>query len=169
MPTAHPIAWQQVSLFTTQQVLWVAAAFGAGTLFCLGKMIQIGTTGKRQLRDWHITPGHITVSEVEVTVSRGEHDTASYFYTPKIHYEYTVGAGQFSGEYTLTLGSTQQQAERLVAHYPVGKRVPVFYHPTRPQESTLDPGTDWSAVFVWGFLALVLGIFGLVAVVLSGI
>jgi hypothetical protein len=48
---------------------------------------------------------------------------------------------------------SRDQAEAVLARYPQGSVVRVYYNPERPQEACLEPGEHWTA---WAAKALTL-------------
>ncbi|MBD3290759.1 DUF3592 domain-containing protein [candidate division KSB1 bacterium] len=55
---------------------------------------------------------------------------------PRIEYDYFVNDEKFHGS---NYGNIDGIAESIVANYPVGKEVTVFYNPQNPCESVLNP------------------------------
>ncbi len=119
----------------------------------------------RQRRRWPQAEGRVMLSEVRastVRVRRGS-SAGSYRqavrYQPRVVYEYQVGGRLYRGE-TLSTGtvmfhSEPAPAEREAQRYAPGQAVTVFYNPTDPMESNLDPRAGW-AVWLKGLLALAL-------------
>jgi hypothetical protein len=100
---------------------------------------------------WPSVEGRIVRSEIITTESWSSSlNSLQRLYSPEVEYEYTV-PGQiltdqmFTGEnikigITGSSASDKAYAERYLAKYPVGKTVPVFFDPSKPQDSILEPG-----------------------------
>jgi len=79
-----------------------------------------------------------------------------------VRYRYEVGGSQFEGHHIRTDdygSSNRNRAEEIVAKYPVGERVSVFYNPDSHDEAVLEPGASggWMISFFVG-LAMILAI-----------
>jgi hypothetical protein len=110
--------------------------------------------------NWPTTDGKIIFSEVV------KHDsTNSIIYRADIRYDYTVNGRSYAGHCVAygEDGSTDSQHERqLVSKYQPEKVVVVFYKPTDPEVSLLEPGLTWRNSFL-----LLLGAFFALLAVLS--
>jgi hypothetical protein len=112
-----------------------------------------------QSRHWPHTTGRVTRSEVEVTHSK----TTSFW--PQVGYKYRVG-GQIYRNSIIQFGQNGsarlEDAEATVSRYPVATQPQVYYKPTAPQVSCLEPGTLYWATYLAFPLCLFLLLFGLV-------
>lgn len=83
---------------------------------------------------------------------------------PQVAYEYVVGNMRYTSQRLGNLspsGVSETQANRIVAEYPAGKTVAVFYDPANPQNAVLIPQkAGCGAVFtvVIGGLVLAVGL-----------
>jgi hypothetical protein len=106
--------------------------------------------------NWPSTQGHIAKSMVENRLTSGYRGTSTIF-EAQIEYRYTIaGIGRWSK--IISIGTTlgwgiEKFAERLVAKYPVGKVVDVFYNPENPNEAVLIRGTTFGT-----YLAILMGL-----------
>ena len=84
----------------------------------------------------------------------------------KLKYDYRIGTQSFSSErYSFESGNIS--ADKLIARYPLGKKVTVFYNPEKPQQSVLVSGVKASSIVAYavgGIVLLVLSIMGFVQV-----
>ena len=89
-------------------------------------------------RRWPAAPGIIIGAEVRVTPESGEEP----FYDAVVRYAYTVQGQEYEGaQDDLTYVSNAQDAAlAIVARYPVGAAVPVYYDPQVPQRALIDRG-----------------------------
>jgi Protein of unknown function (DUF3592) len=82
-------------------------------------------------------------------------------YTPYIKYRYTV-AGKSYGNSRVRPGMgdvKKDSLEQLLAKYPVGSRPEVYYSPSDPSNSMLEPGQEWLD-FVRLFVPLIFPVVG---------
>lgn len=110
----------------------------------------VGYTGLGMLRKakanlrWPSVEGRIVRSESVRMLYTASHGN-SPMYGPEIEYEYEASGQQITGK-NIKIGITgssatdKTYAERYLAKYPVGKTVPVFFDPSKPQDSILEPG-----------------------------
>jgi Protein of unknown function (DUF3592) len=92
---------------------------------------------------WPTTQGRITSSRViEVEETDGDNDTVIK-YCAKVAFAYRLGSREFNGTTRkwgwTELYSTPKGAESVVAQYPVGHSVPVYYDPASPALAVLEP------------------------------
>ncbi len=108
------------------------------------------------LRTWPTVTGTVTESRVSYSAPYDDPDY-SHAYSPVVRYEYTVeGVTYKSAEFGDRDPGLEDWARAVVARYPVGEPVTVYYDPASPRFSALEPGRGPSP---WGKLAL--GLVGL--------
>ncbi len=94
------------------------------------------------------TPGEITGNE-----------WAAQEHEQKLEYAYSVGGAAFRGSGLrrdgIWLGPADEERAR---NYPVGKRVEVYYKPSDPQVSLLEPGLTLQHVLLLTPMAVLLGV-----------
>jgi hypothetical protein len=100
-------------------------------------------TNRRKLstaKGWASTSGMVQKSELqEFTQDVGE---AGGSYGADIQYTYWVGGKEYTGR-NVTIGGegsflTTGPAKALIARYPVGKQITVYYNPVEPGEAALE-------------------------------
>lgn len=93
----------------------------------------------RASASWPNVSGQITSSSVSHSTDSEGADS----YTPSVAYRYTVNDQQYSG-YQIKFGETsyssESKAELVVARYPAGATVPIYYNPSDPDTAVLEPG-----------------------------
>jgi hypothetical protein len=96
-----------------------------------------------QTRNWPTVPGMIVSSELESQTER-HHRKPITTYGAGIRYAYEVEGKAYESD-QVQLGGTSEtsqpgESERMVARYPEGKRVTVYYDPADPATATIEPG-----------------------------
>jgi hypothetical protein len=118
--------------------------------------------GQRQATaacNWPQTIGQVIWSGVRETRvrTRKRIGVSSYRmvtrYGPRVVYIYTVDGVRYQSE-RLQMGwalvsSEAGDGERVVARYPVGSQVTVYYNSANPAEATLDPRIGWGTRMLW--------------------
>ena len=111
--------------------------------FLLCGFVMIFGAGKVLLawsmRQWPTAQGEVRSSSVLPV-----HSGTDRMYRPEILYAFTVGGIEYTGVrrtlFPIQTGGTGY-AEKIVAQYPVGQRVTVYYDPRNPRESVLNRGS----------------------------
>ena len=99
---------------------------------------------------WPSTTGHVAEATVEVRIKRGTggsgHRRSRRTYVTHVGYEYAVDGRTYRGDRVGFDGPgyrQREQAARVVARYPAGAPVTVYYDPERPQRAMLEVGASW--------------------------
>lgn len=105
----------------------------------------------RQSESWPSTNGQITYSGV-----RESHDDDGTTYHAQVEFAYVVDDQRYTAD-TVSFGqygsSNRRHAADIVANYPQGMAVTVYYNPAAPETAVLEPGVTWSS-----YLVLVIGL-----------
>jgi hypothetical protein len=137
-----------------------------GLFFVLG--LRSGQM-QRASRSWSSVPGQVTGTDIQVKTFkfRTRMGGTRTDYRPVINYEYNVlGIPYQSSQITFgTIQVDQAHAQAMLAKYPPGSAVTVYYNPKKPQQAVLEHGGGGMAwvVLVGGFVSLIglcLGCFG---------
>ena len=140
------------------QILWVG-------LIGLGVFL-LGVFKVRKLRasqSWAVAMGTIVESSVEESFNRGSDDLPdSWSYTPLIRYQFQAQGQTIIGDRLGFDGksySKKPDAQAVVARYPLGAQVNVFFDPEKPADSVLHrtSGSAWVFVVV-GLAAFLLAV-----------
>lgn len=137
----------------------VPLALAAGVLFWIIGLLLVylqirDLNSFAAIQSWPVTEG--TVTESRVIGDRA--------LRPNIVYSYTVDAVSFRDSTYLDeppfggRNVKQQEAEAIVADYPVGTKVQVHYNPLQPSVSVLRTSPDWA---IFGKMGLGSFLFGL--------
>ncbi|BBO84188.1 hypothetical protein DSCO28_47540 [Desulfosarcina ovata subsp. sediminis] len=109
-------------------------------------------------KSWPTVSGSIVQSEIEKRIStsgEGANKKKTVKEYPNVTYQYLIDGKTYkSGK--LSFSSTGN-AKQVVARYPVGKRVPVYYNPEKPKQAVLIPGGakfNYVPYFFSGFFIL---------------
>jgi len=111
-----------------------------------------------QSQSWGSITGKITNVSISTSIG-GKYPS----FTPHVNYEYTVEKNIYTGD-TIAfkpITNSQKDATNIVAKYSSGGQVRVFYNPSLPNISCLEPG-----FFVWEYslnlpLIILLGVIGI--------
>lgn len=117
----------------------------------------------RQSRDWPTTAGKITSARLKRVPGSGK--LFRPLSRPYLEYEYTVEGDTYTSS-TITWGTLPEAPAALIAHYPPGQSVPVYYHPQAPHLAVLAPGGSAIRAFLNQVVTPVLGLMVAVAVIL---
>lgn len=101
----------------------------------------------RVSESWPQAQGEIVSSEV-----RRSDDENGSSYSGDVTFEYVVADSRYSSD-NVSFGQysgNRSHAEEIVAKYPVGSRVTVYYDPEDVATAVLEPGVTWSSYFLIG-------------------
>lgn len=125
-------------------------------------MILYGSIMQLRALSFSAIKGTVASSNVEIDNS-GE-DTS---YKAKIKYAYSVNGKEYTGD-RLTYGmefSSHSIAKRTVAAHPAESQIDIYYNPSNPRDSLLEPGLNgvnlFAFIFMLPFNAIMLGIWQL--------
>jgi Protein of unknown function (DUF3592) len=94
----------------------------------------------------------------EVLESNLEEDSDGWY--PHVRYEYTVGRKRYASErlyFYAVNGSTKRDAKKHLSPYAVGKTVPIYYDPVKPEEAVLNRHVPlWRHFFLLFFASFLL-------------
>jgi len=128
--------------------------FSVIAAWMLGREILSLRRGK-QSETWPFTEGEVVSSHVK---SRHDSD-GDTSYSAAVRYEYEIGGATYVSR-TISFGSKlyfgRFSAEEVVAIYPVGEKVTVYYDPNHPKIATLEPGISVGSFVVLGLSAVFL-------------
>jgi hypothetical protein len=124
------------------QLMWTQIAAGVVLLLFAGSLWNLLRlrAQMRASKSWGKTEGEIVVSELKIPATHRSDDDDDV--RALIHYRYSVGTETFKSECIKLGGQTamaRADAQALVAKYPIGARVDVFYDPRDPKTCALDP------------------------------
>ncbi len=138
-------------------LLCVGGFMGVFLLFGVGAIVYYFYARRKaeETYGWSATEGVVEVSAVSVSEDWDtESNTRTITYTPKVRYTYEVNGERYQG-YRIWFGgapggSNRRKVEAIVARYPQGSRVTVYYNPAKPTEAVLErgkaPGSGWLLV-----------------------
>ena len=129
-------------------------------------------------QDWPVARGTVVRSAVEeVAYSRSDNtqsgnqswirDVQYIRYRPVVVYHWQVDGQLFERDRrnfaaAFTHEETREAAEAILAPYPRGATVDVYYDPDKPSRGILEPGAHWDGFSVALIIALVVSTFALV-------
>ena len=117
----------------------------------------------QRMTAWPSVRGRVTGSTLVPDDTPMEDGSTAYY--PQISYEYVVGGHEYRGQRRSLVnvggsGLNRGMGERVLARYPVGSEVVVFYDPQDPKEAILerpDPVAGPTFLFALGAALLVAG------------
>ena len=93
----------------------------------------------RRARSWSVAKGRILSSEATTEIVSSGNDAGTVRKVPAIRYEFSVGEKRYVGErVSLAERIPDEEVAALVARYPEGRYVDVYYDPASPASSVLD-------------------------------
>ena len=114
-------------------------------------IIYAARRGVAKAASWPSTMGTVTFSTVERRQSSDS--TASY---PVVNYTYQVMGQMFEGRKIMPGPETGGSfAHKVVARYPVGAQVMVYYDPNNPSDAVLERGMPGYIKWLWITIVLV--------------
>lgn len=114
--------------------------------FVLGALLLwLGWRGQQKVKasmSWPYVLGKVVAASVRQVVERGDADTRdTTHYVPFVQYEYQVGGQNYQGNrlaFQEKGYNSHKKAFNLVAAFPVGGPVSVFFDPANPQNAVLE-------------------------------
>ena len=130
-------------------IMWVLRYFQVMS-FVLGAFLVVLAVRNAKKgfasRHWPQAPGIIVHSSVLVHT-----DADGEGYTPRVEYEYSVDGTKYRGvrlRYGQTGSWNRGRAERVIAPYPPGSSVLVFFNLSQPADAVLVCGTSWGNIAI---------------------
>jgi len=105
-------------------------------------------------RSWPSTTGRVLSADIVRYESRDE-DRTHYTYHLAVQYEYEVNGQRYVGD-RVNIGPVRRninprRSQEILARYPVGGNVTVYYNPANPQEAALErEAAHTNAILVLG-------------------
>ena len=126
---------------------------GNGVLLVLVLYIMIFTYRKTAaVKQWPSTMGIVFKTAVERRLSRRH-----YVNYAIVKYSYQVGERTYqNAKVSLGSAASGKDAKRVVARYPVGAQVMVFYNPQNPSEAVLERKNSTQLAILWLTLIIVI-------------
>ncbi len=118
----------------------VAILFIAIPLVLMGFGIRQADEQRRRMTSYVATQGRVVEPKPEVRVhtsTSGKQRSTTY--TPVVRYRYEVGGDVYRSErvFAMSSSTSRGKADALIAQYPVGRTVTVYYDPTDPGQAFL--------------------------------
>lgn len=112
-----------------------------------------------QSESWPTATGRIISHEIDIdTDDEGDTD-----YTPRIRYSYTVDDQRYTGTRIAILGrsyNSQREAQAKLDEYPIESQPTVYYKPSAPEQSVLEPGLTFGN-YIFPFIGLIFVLVGI--------
>jgi hypothetical protein len=115
----------------------------------------------REAEGWPAIQGTVVESWVRRSETTDSDGSTTYHYYPEIHYRYQLIGSEYQGNrisFGLKRGLNRPAAEKVVAKYPVGANVMIYYQPDKPDNAILERSVS-RAPLVMGIGFILAGIF----------
>ncbi|GAB4495436.1 MAG: DUF3592 domain-containing protein [Anaerolineales bacterium] len=121
------------------EILLFIGLFAAAIIGLLFFAVVVKMRETQRAKTWQTTSGKITRSETRALKKRDIDGKESVRSAPAIAYEYTVNGKRYQGErISLAEIIPESDIEPLLARYPVGAQVTVYYDPANPRQAVLE-------------------------------
>ncbi len=136
----------------------IAIPFFAGELVMIILGVRMVTLSKASL-DWPTVSGTVLSSQVDEDYDSED----GYTYYPRVTYQYNVDGQVYESDRVFfgADNTPEEDAYAIVAQFPAGSMVTVYYNPDKPKQSVLMPGDEYAP----GFLI----IFGVISLAISAV
>ncbi len=114
-------------------------------------------------RSWPTAPGTVLGSRMESSQSRDEDGDIRTTYGATIQYKYLVDGQEFQGDrrtFSNVRTSSVRNTQKILARYPSGGSVDVYYDPDDPSSSVLEPGVG-ASTYILLLVAIGFFVFGI--------
>jgi Protein of unknown function (DUF3592) len=128
-------------MLTGSALTWTYVATGI-SLIAWANLVYAVWLGRNQVaagKTWARTVGEVIESEVEVAGSHSSDEVPDC--APRVRYRYSVAEKSYEGDHVRFGGqpdTTRMLAEQIIAKYPAGRKVEVFYDPGHPDNAALE-------------------------------
>jgi hypothetical protein len=115
----------------------------------------------RASEGWPAVQGTIVESWIDESTTTEEDGTISRRYKPKVLYKYAIMGQEFQGEriaFGPGISGNRSSAEKVLARYPKGSAVLVYYNQEKPDDAVLERSISKSLLLV-GALFLAIAIY----------
>lgn len=124
---------------TTLPLVPIVVATGGAAFVMVGASLH---ERARAIARWPAVRGRITAACVLEEPSRSGDGPRTMLYRPEIQFEYQVAGRSYAGQRVHALReraiSRRRYADDVVARYPVGREVQVYYDPANPRDAALE-------------------------------
>ncbi len=129
-----------------QGELWMLGIFLGLFGLAFGALARYNWKHGRPSRDWPKTRGRVVISE-----SRRTGDDSK----PRVGYAYTVNRTRYECEQISFRGKSGfETVGQVLARYPIGADVDVYYDAKKPERAVLEPGVGFTDILLPAVVAL---------------
>lgn len=130
------IDWRSLLPWRKSDNWYIAAVFAPMVLLVVVALIT-KLVETRRASKWAQTTGRIVKSGMEARHHQFAGEAETVTNTPAVRYEFSAGGVKYTGA-RIAIGGNSGAAETVLARYPAGKSVAVFYDPSDPNECVLE-------------------------------
>lgn len=133
--------------------LLIPIFLGLGALAFGGVFFYFGLRSRRQASaagNWPSAAGQVTAVSIHTQTNYSSEGAPSVSYQPVVEYDYTVIGTPYHGS-RVAFGADsfgRRQAEGVLAKYPPGTSVTVYYNPDKPEEAVLEKSAQGTLLFM---------------------
>jgi hypothetical protein len=161
--TAGPAAAEPIPGTTNEQTMLLIVGVLLIVFCAIGAyLIYAGIKNRRLAKAselWPTAGGKVLGADISKRVYRDKDRRTTTFYTPRVHYTYSVGSTDYEGD-VIRFGDVEQGhislAEAIIAKYPTGSVVAVRYDPDDPKRATLETQSAGGGQIATGIFFIVI-------------
>ncbi len=167
------------SLFGNLSTMIALAVSVPFVLIAMGLAYVAWRSGRKAKfsRNWTTTMGRIVAADIQPRTSRNSRGSETTAYYPQVNYEYTVTSQRYLGNrfnFGMETGyGWVGAAEKIVAKYPVGGMVEVYYNPDDPSQAVLERTGGTSSKILWivaaGILVILVAVLAFTGVIMGAV
>ena len=138
---------------------FVTIFLGVG-VFMLVKYFQDRKKAEES-QSWSGTSGQVTQAYVRESETRDSDGYLTTSYYPEVRYTYQVLGAEYGGDkisFGGSVGGSRNKADEIVAQYPVGKNLTVYYDPNNPEDAVIERKMGSKGFLIIGIVFTLVGI-----------
>ena len=138
---------------------FVTIFLGVG-IFMLVKYFQDKKKAEES-QAWSATAGQVTQSYVRESQTRDDDGYLTTTYYPEVRYTYQVMGVEYAGDkvsFGGAVGGNRNKASEVVAQYPIGKNITVYYDPNNHEDAVIERRMGSKGFLIIGVVFTLVGI-----------
>jgi hypothetical protein len=138
---------------------FVTIFLGVG-IFMLVKYFQ-DKKKTEESQAWSATSGQVTQSYVRESQTRDDDGYLTTTYYPEVRYTYQVMGVEYGGDkvsFGGAVGGGRKKAEEVIAQYPIGKNITVYYDPNKHEDAVIERRMGSKGFLIIGIVFTLIGV-----------